>query len=120
MTSNNHPDLTRAALRAVKSRTMIAGLLVRWEQVSGQQPATALGTDVSGLNSLALCRRPAQDNWGADVAAIADACRIDPDRLSSFLRQAAVFDALAEAPGVVDSEVDGRLMAARDRTDEPE
>jgi hypothetical protein len=119
MTSNDHPDLTRAAQRAAKSHTLIAGLLARWEQVFSEAPATVLDADPSCVTFLALCKRPTLENWAADVADVATACGIDADRLSSFLREATVFDKLASAPPI-DSSVDGRLLAARDRSDEPE
>lgn len=115
MTSDRRPDLARAALRTSGSPRMIGSLLAGWQRAFGQSPADYLGA--SQTAALSLCMRPRSDHWAADVAEIAAACNIDQARLSGFLRQALSVEALASAPAVGDL-IDGRLMAARDRSED--
>jgi hypothetical protein len=117
MSSSEEPDLSRAALRAARSPAMIASLLVRWERTFGEQPAVFLAASSASMTSLALCTRPKPESWGADVVDLAAACNIDATRLSAFLRQAISVERLASAPAL-DGIFDGRLLAARDKTDD--
>ncbi|WFT94391.1 hypothetical protein QA633_40085 [Bradyrhizobium barranii] len=117
MNSDERPDLTRAALRASRSTRLIGSLLPAWERAFGQTPSAYLAVGAASLTALSLCTRPRPDNWAADIAELEAACGIEAARLSGFLRQALNVEALASAPAVGDL-VDGRLMAARDRTED--
>lgn len=117
MSSEERPDLTRAARLAARSPRLIASLLPPWENAFGGSVADHLGADAHRVASLALCLRPKADTFAADVAEIAAACGVDENRLAALLRQAVSIEALAAAPPVGDL-VDGRLMAARDRTED--
>lgn len=117
MNSDKRPDLTRAAQRASRSNRLIGSLLPAWERAFGQTPEAYLAIAPASLTVLSLCTRPRPDNWAADIAELEATCGIDAARLSSFLRQALSIEALASAPAVGDL-VDGRLMAARDRTED--
>jgi hypothetical protein len=117
MSSSDRVDLTRAARVAVRSPKLIGGLFLSWEHAFTGSVADFLGADERGMTSLAMCMRPKPDHFAADVAEIAAACRIDETRLAAWLRQAMSVEAMAAAPpaGKV---VDGRLMAARDKTED--
>lgn len=119
MTSDTRSDLTRAAALAAASPKMIASLFAPWERAFVQKPADHLGADQRSMSRLALCVRPDSDRFAADVAEIAVACEIDEGRLLSFLRQAVSVERMASASPVGDA-LDGRLMAARDRDEDPE
>ncbi|MCP2213972.1 hypothetical protein [Bradyrhizobium diazoefficiens] len=119
MKSSDRIDLARAAGVAVRSSTLIGGLFPPWERAFSGSVAEFLGADQRGMTSLALCMRPKPDHFAVDVAEIAAACRIDENRLAAWLRQAMSVEAMAAAPPASGA-VDGRLMAARDRTEDDE
>lgn len=119
MSSDGRPDLARAAFLAARSPKFVASLLAPWERAFGQTAAGYLGADQRGMTALALCSRPDPDSFAADVSEIAVACGIDEGRLASFLRQAISVERMAAAPPV-EGIVDGRLMAARDRSEDDE
>jgi hypothetical protein len=117
MKSSGQIDLAGAALAAGRSPKLIGGLFPAWETAFAATVTEFLSADQRGVTSLALCMRPKAEAFAADVAEIAAACRIDEARLAAWLRQAMSVEALAVAPpaGKV---VDGKLMAARDRTED--
>jgi hypothetical protein len=98
---------------------LIGSLLLRWERAFGRDPAGFLGAEQANMTSLALCMRPDPETWVADIADVASVCGLDEARLAVFLRQAMSAERLASAPAVA-GVVDGRLLAARDRTEDGE
>ena len=67
---------------------------------------------------LALCLRPRAEHWDSDISEIATACGIDLGRLDAFLKKVVIAERLALAHEG-DADEGGRLLAARDRHDEP-
>lgn len=105
---------------AARSPGHVASLIVAWQRAFGDEPpAVALGCPEDVILELGLCLRPRDERWLDDVSEIAQALRIDPDRLAAFLRRCAVVERLAAAPPL-DEHVDGRLLAARDRGEDDE
>lgn len=119
MSSEDRFDAIRASRIAARSPKLIASLVPGWERVFGGSVAAHLGADERSVARLSLCALPQPDRFGADVGEIAAACGIDEGRLASFLRQAASVERMGSA-APVGGVVDGRLMAARDRDEDPE
>lgn len=112
-----HDQLDRAYRRARNSPKLIASLIAAWEKAFDGDVAATVGTDHGHIVTLGLCLRPREDSWVADVGELAAENGIDAATLATFLRQAFVAERLAGSPAVSDI-IDGRLLAARDRSDE--
>ncbi len=115
---DSDPDALRAAARSVaKVPFLVASLIERWRSAFTSSPIDALNcTDVQ-LAYLALCRRPRHDFWMQDVTELAEGASLSPESLAQFVRAAEAAERFSDAHPV-DSETDGRLMAARDRDEE--
>lgn len=107
--------LHRAASRAARGPApLLATLLASWRQAfPADDPKNAIGVPETGLDELALCRRPRSDRWVEDVEDIASTVGADAGRLIAFLRMAEAVETFAAAgdPQVADQP---RLLAARD------
>ena len=123
MSSNSEEDgpgdLARVAQRAARSDIFIAWLLRVWSRAWPDASASEeLQCPEQRLVDLALCLRPRAEHWEGDVAEIAGACGIEPPRLDAFLKKLMIAERLALAHDN-GAEGEGRLLAARDRHDEP-
>lgn len=115
---NSMGDAARStALSVQRVPFLVSYLIAQWNISFGERPEQALACTEDQLAYLALCRRPRQERWSGDVEEIASRAGISPERLSQFLRAAEAADAFARAHSP-DEEVDGRLMAARDRDED--
>lgn len=119
MESNETTDaaLRRAAARAeMGGADLVATLVGHWRRAfPDQEPADAIEGDADMLSRVALCRRPRTERWIEDVHSIARTCGSDSDRLIGFLRTAEAVEGLsASSPAEA-----VRLLAARDREDDP-
>jgi len=96
----------------------------RAEGLSWSELAASLGCSEAGLDRIALCRPPREEQFMADAAVIA-AGVVAPDRLVPLLRRLQVLGALAGLPrgtamtGMGEAAPTGVLLAARE-DDEPE
>ena len=118
--SSDEDRLARAARRAAgASALFIAPLVQRWSNAFGTKPEEALGCGRGALAELSLCLRPRPDRWIDDVRDISSATRIDTDLLVAFLRAAEAVERFSIAHPSTDDEAQDRLLAARDRDDEP-
>jgi hypothetical protein len=112
-------DLARVARRAARSDILIAWLLRVWSRAWPDARASdELQCPEHRLVDLALCLRPRAEHWDGDIAEIAGACGIEPRRLDAFLKKLVIAERLALAHDN-GAEGEGRLLAARDRHDEP-
>jgi len=115
---SSEDDLRRSAQRVGRlSGSMAAGLIQIWERAFPQEKLTTnLGCSERAVLELALCLRPRDETWVADVAEIAGALAIESGRLESFFRSAEVLERFALAHPVNESV--GQLLAARDRDED--
>jgi hypothetical protein len=112
-------DLARVVQRAARSDILVAWLLRVWSRASPEASASEeLQCSEQRLVDLALCLRPRAEHWDIDIAEIAGACGIEPRRLDAFLKKLVIAERLSLAHDS-GTEGEGRLLAARDRHDEP-
>lgn len=112
-------DLARVAQRAARRDIFIAWLLRAWSRAwPGASASEELQCSEQRVVDLALCLRPRAEHWEADIAEIAGACDIEQRRLDAFLKKLVIAERLALAHDN-GAEAEGRLLAARDRDDEP-
>jgi len=111
-------DLRQVLTRAARTDFLIARLLQIWSRACPTENiADVLDCPEQRLVDLALCLRPRVDHWESDISEIATACEIESDRLDAFLKKVVIAERLALAH---ETDADGgRLLAARDRQDEP-
>jgi hypothetical protein len=115
---NSDPEALAAASRsAVRVPFLVASLIEQWRKTFGSSPNAALECSDLQLHYLALCRRPRTANWGDDLAEIAAGSDIAAEKLASFIRAAETAERMSNAHPV-ETGVDGRLMAARDRDED--
>jgi hypothetical protein len=77
-----------------------------------------LGLDGRGRASLALCRPPRPDRFGADMTAIARHVGIEADPLAASLRELVALTALAAGAAQLRADDRGALLAAHDNAAE--
>jgi hypothetical protein len=112
---SRHDALAQAAKRAESmSGCLVGSLVAAWRRAFQQPIEDALQCSPADVVQLSLCLRPRVEAWGADVGEIATAIGIERSLLEGFFRKARTAEGLAMAHPV-DEELDGRLMAARDR-----
>lgn len=120
--SDYTPSLHRLAQLARDQRTLLAGLLVLYEEQEGlteEDVAALLGADRDALTKLALCQRPRMEaaHFRADIERIASYAQVSPTPLAKLVRAAVAFEQRVGAT----ARVSRILLAARDRdADEPE
>jgi hypothetical protein len=93
--TRTHELLTHAARRAQERLAYVAWALARvqiQEGLSDDALAARLGMATVDLPRLALCLRPRQDHWDADLAQIASWFALAPEPLATVL-------GAVEAPG---------------------
>lgn len=107
--------LDHAARRAESmGGCLVASLIAAWRRAFQQSVEDALQCSPADVVQLSLCLRPRVEAWGTDVGEIAAAIGIERSLLESFFRKARTAEGLAMAHPA-DDEIDGRLLAARDR-----
>jgi len=108
--------LQRAAARVSRDDAFVAAAFRQWcgDELDLEAIARELACDRSAAVLAAFCRKPRLDRFRNDVSAIAQSCRVDSNRLSELLRQAASIAAFRAGAG------HQLLAAARDTPDDPE
>jgi len=120
--SDYTPSLHRLAKLARDQRTLLAGLLVLYqdqEQLSDPALGELLGGGESSLTKLALCQRPRMEaaHFRSDIERIADYAQVSATQLARLVRAAVVYEKRA-ADTSANRPI---LLAARDHeTGEPE
>lgn len=120
--SDYTPSLHRLAQLARDQRTLLAGLLVLYEEQENlKEPelAALLGADRDALTKLALCQRPRMEaaHFRNDIERIADYAQVSATQLARLVRAAVVYEKRA-ADTSANRPI---LLAARDHeTGEPE
>ena len=116
---NDSRELARALTRAARADFLVARLLAIWSRACPtENVGEVLNCTEDRLVELALCLRPRAEHWDSDISEIATACGIDLGRLDAFLKKVVIAERLALAHEG-DADEGGRLLAARDRHDEP-
>lgn len=116
---------TRLVRRAIETDApLLAAQLHRYahnERISWAELARRLGAEEDGLNRIACCYPPREEQFLADVEAIAQHAGVETARLLPVLRRLQVTEALADRAAETRAAylADQTLLAARDR-EEPE
>lgn len=92
----------------------------RMEDVARSDLASFLGCSLDSLAWMSLCRRPAADHFGDDLAKICERFNVDASKLAHIVRRVDVVAALQQSTISREDEEEPMLLAARDRDDEEE
>ncbi|MGC4043415.1 MAG: hypothetical protein QM758_06390 [Armatimonas sp.] len=106
----------------------LAPALKRLQQANAITPleqAIQIGTTLVGLDRLALCKLPREEQFVQDSEVIAEYCGCEPDALLSLLRTIQVLDTFAQTTASTSPSLSERpawqsggiLIAARDAND---
>lgn len=112
--------LRHAASRASRDPFFLAGDLEAFRirrNMEDRDLARFLNCRSEVLPKLGLCRRPDPDSptFSSDVDRVADAFRVQADRLVQLIRERDALDAIGRGPSAVKQvAAEGLLMAARD------
>ena len=114
--------LKAAAVRSGQEAWTLGHVFERYRKLEGrssEELAADVGCSPRVLLWLSLCRRPAGEDFAAQVRALSERFGVEAHRLAAVLRRVEVRDALAARP-VEDAAHDGQALqlAARDRRDD--
>ena len=117
MTENStHSLLLRASRRARARPEFMASIFAHYEDLQGYDSSDlrkTLGVSAADWPKLALCLRPRQDNFAADIRAIASTFRCDASVLANIVRLSEAGDVMRG--GEAEANRPGLLIAARKR-----